>query len=70
MTMVRETTHELLRSWAVLAEPGLDLPGLDAVQIAGGYGVPGERITTGERLTAAGTADGPRLIEVPSDRVS
>jgi len=49
--------------------PGLDLPGLDAVQIAAGYGVPGERVTTGEELAAAlrvaVIAGGPRLIEVP-----
>jgi benzoylformate decarboxylase len=51
--------------------PGLDLPGLDAVQIASGYGVPGTRISTGKELTAAldaaATGDGPRVLEVPID---
>jgi benzoylformate decarboxylase len=49
--------------------PGMELPGLDAVQIAAGYGVPGERIGTGKELTAAlsaaAKADGPRVLEVP-----
>jgi benzoylformate decarboxylase len=49
--------------------PGLELPDLDAVQIASGYGVPGEVVSTGkelaEALAAAVVADGPRLIEVP-----
>jgi benzoylformate decarboxylase len=49
--------------------PGLDLPGLDAVQIAAGYGVPAEQVTTGAELAAAlrgvTTDAGPRLFEVP-----
>jgi benzoylformate decarboxylase len=53
----------------VTAAPGLDLPGLDAVQIARGYGVPAQEVTTGAELTAAlrgaVTGAGPRLIEVP-----
>jgi benzoylformate decarboxylase len=51
--------------------PGLDLPGLDAVQIARGYGVPAEQILTSAALAAAlrraTTVDGPRLLEVPID---
>jgi benzoylformate decarboxylase len=51
--------------------PGLDLPDLDAPQIARGYGVPAEQVTTGAELSAAlrraTTADGPRLLEVPID---
>jgi benzoylformate decarboxylase len=52
----------------VASAPGLDLPGLDAVQIARGYGVPAEAVTTGEELAAAlsavATAGGPRLLEL------
>jgi benzoylformate decarboxylase len=52
--------------------PGLDLPGLDAVQIARGYGVAGEQITDGEQLASAldkaATADAPRLLEIPIGR--
>jgi benzoylformate decarboxylase len=51
--------------------PGLDLPGFDAMEIARGYGVPAEQITTGAELAAAlrdaTTAGGPRLLEVPID---
>jgi benzoylformate decarboxylase len=71
--VLRNGGYEGLRSFlaplGVAGAPGLDLPGLDAVQIAAGYGVPGERITTGEHLAAAlgraAVADGPRLLEVP-----
>ena len=49
--------------------PGLELPDLDAVTIARGYGVPGAAVTTGaelaEALAGAATATGPRLVEVP-----
>ncbi|HLU54492.1 MAG TPA: benzoylformate decarboxylase [Pseudonocardia sp.] len=49
--------------------PGLDLPDLDAVRIAEGYGVPGCRVSTARELKAALSAvastDGPRLVEVP-----
>ena len=34
--------------------PGLDLPGLDAVRIAQGYGMPAERLATGEQLAERG----------------
>jgi benzoylformate decarboxylase len=53
----------------VAGAPGLDLPGLDAVRIAAGYGVPAERITDGDALAAAlsrtGPGQGPSLLEVP-----
>lgn len=49
--------------------PGLDLPGLDAVLIAQGYGVRALRASTPEEVQAtlqdALTRDGPTLIEVP-----
>lgn len=48
--------------------PGLDLPDLDSVKIAEGYGVPAQAVReTGEleaALRSALAADGPRLIEV------
>jgi benzoylformate decarboxylase len=51
--------------------PGLDLPGLDAVAIADGYGVPGETVADAETLEAALTraaeGSGPRLIQVDID---
>jgi benzoylformate decarboxylase len=73
--ILRNGGYEGLRGFLPLLDvkdaPGLDLPDLDAVQIAAGYGVPGERITTGAELAAAlagaATADGPRLLEVPID---
>jgi benzoylformate decarboxylase len=49
--------------------PGLDLPDLDAVRIAEGYGVPACRVSGAHELRAAlaavTTARGPRLVEVP-----
>jgi benzoylformate decarboxylase len=71
--VLRNGGYEGLRGFlpllGVTSAPGLDLPGLDAVQIAAGYGVPAEHITTGRALAAAlrdaATADGPRLLEVP-----
>jgi benzoylformate decarboxylase len=49
--------------------PGLDLPGLDAVAIARGYGMAAETVTSADRLaealTCVRTATGPRLLEVP-----
>jgi benzoylformate decarboxylase len=49
--------------------PGLDLPGLDTVAIARGYGMPAEQVNSGGRLREAlactATTAGPRLLEVP-----
>jgi benzoylformate decarboxylase len=49
--------------------PGLDLPDLDAVTIAAGYGVPACRVSTARELEAAlgaaAAATGPRLVEIP-----
>jgi benzoylformate decarboxylase len=75
--VLRNEGYEGLRSFlaplGVTDAPGLDLPGLDAVRIADGYGVPGLRISTGdelaEALRAGATAGGPRLREVPIERV-
>jgi benzoylformate decarboxylase len=73
--VLRNGGYEGLRGFlaplGLTAAPGLDLPGLDAVQIAAGYGVAAEHITTGEQLAAAlegaAAARGPRLFEVPID---
>lgn len=51
--------------------PGLDLPDLDAVPIAEGYGVPGRTVSDSaalaDALTEALGAEGPRLIQVDID---
>jgi len=76
--VLRNGGYEGLRGFLALLDvkdaPGLDLPDLDAVGIAAGYGVPGARIATGAELAAAlrdaATARGPRLLEVPIDPTS
>ncbi len=51
--------------------PGLDLPGIDAVAIAEGYGVPGRTVddatSLADALTESLAADGPRLVQVDID---
>lgn len=53
--------------------PGLELPGLDILGIASGYGIPATRIETLSYLTQAVkdglSADGPQLIEVDERRL-
>jgi benzoylformate decarboxylase len=76
--VLRNDGYEGLRSFlaplGVTDAPGLDLPDLDAVRIAGGYGVPGLRISTGDKLAEAlrqaAAGGGPRLLEVPIERES
>jgi len=55
------------------AVPGLDLPDMDISGIAAGYGIPATEVTSLAQLTAvvkeALTCDGPRLIEVPQQRL-
>jgi benzoylformate decarboxylase len=71
--VLRNGGYGALRSFVaqlgVDGAPGLDLPDLDATAIAEGYGVPAERITSGDALVAAlsriGPGQGPRLLEVP-----
>jgi benzoylformate decarboxylase len=71
--ILRNGEYGALRSFVaqlgVSGTPGLDLPGLDAVQIASGYGLPAKLISTGKELAAAladaSTATGPQLLEVP-----
>ncbi|ANY08965.1 benzoylformate decarboxylase [Pseudonocardia sp. HH130630-07] len=70
--ILRNGTYGALRGFAELLgtgeTPGLDLPGLDFVRIAEGYGVPAESVRDADTLAAALAtafgADGPRLIEV------
>lgn len=51
--------------------PGTDLPGLDFVSLAEGYGIPARRAESAseldEALAAAFSADGPNLIEVATE---
>lgn len=53
--------------------PGLDLPDIDITGIASGYGIPTTQVTSLTQLTAvvkeALSYDGPRLIEVPQQRL-
>ena len=55
----------------VKAPPGIDLPGIDAVQIAAGFGCMALRVdkaaTLERSLRDALRADGPVLIDVPVD---
>jgi benzoylformate decarboxylase len=52
--------------------PGTDLPGLDFVSLAAGYGIEGKRVESAEELdealAAALTDQGPHLIEVETER--
>jgi benzoylformate decarboxylase len=71
--VLRNDGYGALRSFVdqmgVADPPGLDLPGLDAIRIAEGYGMTATRVRSGEELTAAlactSSTEGPRLLEVP-----
>ncbi|NUU33342.1 benzoylformate decarboxylase [Arthrobacter sp. C9C5] len=71
-------TYGALRGFAAklnaLDAPGLDVPGIDFVALAAGYGVDAERADSLEKLrdcfTKAITSSGPSLIEVPISTVS
>ncbi|MBQ0825972.1 benzoylformate decarboxylase [Streptomyces tagetis] len=71
--VMRNGTYGALRGFVdqlgVENAPGLDLPGLDAVRTAQGYGLPARRITDGAELAAELAAvapgRGPRLLELP-----
>ena len=70
--VLRNDEYAILKWFAsiesVEGAPGLDLPGLDSVAIAGGYGVESRRVedteALGEALREAIAADKPRLVEV------
>ena len=69
----RNGQYGILKSFAVLEQtpnvPGLDLPGLDFVALATGYGAYGVRATTLDEIRAvceeAFTRKGPTVLEVP-----
>ncbi|MFD1715050.1 benzoylformate decarboxylase [Amnibacterium flavum] len=69
----RNGEYAILKSFAVLEEtpgvPGLDIPGIDIVALAKGYGCHGVRATTVDEVAAAATAawkrSGPTVLEVP-----
>lgn len=73
--VLRNGEYGILKSFAVLEEtpgvPGLDIPGLDIVRLAEGYGCAAERIVDLDALKARVTqgfaGDGPVVIEVPID---
>ena len=72
----RNDEYAILKAFATVENtpgvPGLDLPPLDVVQIARGYGCRAERATTpdevADQVKAAFDHDGPTVIEVPIDR--
>jgi benzoylformate decarboxylase len=71
-------TYGALRGFAAklnaLDAPGLDVPGIDFVALAAGYGVAADRADSPEKLrdcfAKALSAEGPTLIEVPITTVS
>lgn len=77
MLVLRNGEYGILKSFAVLEEtpgvPGLDIPGIDIVSLAKGYGCSAERIDDlnllKDRITDAFKANGPTVIEVPIDPV-
>jgi benzoylformate decarboxylase len=70
--VLRNDEYAILKWFGLLEEisgaPGLDLPALDCVAVAGGYGVSARRVSGAEELTVelrgALASDGPELIEV------
>lgn len=70
---LRNGQYGILKSFAVLEEtpgvPGLDIPGIDIVSLAKGYGCAAERITDLDvlktRVAEGFKGDGPLVIEVP-----
>jgi len=73
IVVMRNQEYAILKSFAVLEQtpgvPGLDLPGLDIVSIARGYGCHAARVTDLEEIQQASantwTKDGPTVLEVP-----
>jgi benzoylformate decarboxylase len=71
--VMRNQEYAILKSFAVLEQtpgvPGLDLPGLDIVSIARGYGCHAARVTDLEEIKRAAanawTTDAPTVLEVP-----
>ena len=73
--IARNGTYGALKEFGAYLQttdlPGLDLPGIDFVALAAGYGVEGRRVETAaefdEALAAAFASNGPNLIEVETD---
>ena len=71
--VLRNGEYGILKSFAVLEEtpgvPGLDIPGIDIVSLAKGYGCAAERIadldTLKARVKEGFAGPGPLVIEVP-----
>jgi benzoylformate decarboxylase len=71
--VLRNRSYGVLQSFldqlGVEKVPGLDLPGLDAVTIATGYGLAASRVTTETELAAVlaevGPGRPPRVVEIP-----
>ena len=69
--VLRNDEYAILKWFGELEQahgvPGLDLPALDTVAVANGYGVPAARADSPEELESALAeafrADGPRLVE-------
>ncbi|MCD2188739.1 benzoylformate decarboxylase [Actinomycetospora soli] len=77
--LVLENREYAILKWFAAREntpkaPGLDLPPVDFVSLAAGYGVPAESVSTAGDLRAAlergRDSDGPRLIAVPVGRAA
>ena len=73
IVVMRNGDYAILKSFAELERtpgvPGLDLPGLDIVSIAQGYGCDAERVTSPDALARAAAGawskDVPTVLEVP-----
>jgi len=76
IVVLRNDEYAILKSFAVLEHtpgvPGLDLPGLDIVSLALGYGCNAYKATdlatVKEVVNAVWTKDGPTVLEVPISR--
>jgi benzoylformate decarboxylase len=74
IVIIRNQEYAILKSFAVLEQapglPGLDLPGLDLVAIARGYGCDATRAadpgTIKQAAAAAWTKDVPTVLEIPA----
>ncbi len=71
--VLRNSEYAILKSFAVVEEtpnvPGLDLPGLDIVALAKGFGCDAERLDDLEAINSgvakAWTTPGPTVLEIP-----
>jgi benzoylformate decarboxylase len=73
IVVVQNDEYAILKSFAMLERaagvPGLDVPGLDTVSIARGYGCDAARVADLDALkqaaTAARTKEVPTVLEIP-----